>query len=108
MTPEEAIQLLHNRQYMQYKGNGKAVFIHQLTDEEVKMVESLISSQASLIARQHRMIEKTVKKLIKDYDYCFQNDDDYEFIGDCEIVDGDYDCKDCLTRWLEQAEEVGE
>jgi len=46
MTMQNVIDILHNRQYMVYKGqNGEAVFIHPLTDKECKQIEALLTQQ---------------------------------------------------------------
>lgn len=62
MDSKQAIELLHNRQYQKHVGNGKYEYIHELTDADVKNVESVIQRQdksiSDLQARLREMDEK--------------------------------------------------
>ena len=62
MDSKHAIKLLHNRQYQKHVGNGKYEYIHELTDADVKNVESVIQRQdKSISGLQSRLREMDEK-----------------------------------------------
>ena len=127
MDSKRAIKLLHNRQYQKHIGNGEYEYIHELTDADVKNVESVIQrqeqsisdlqarlremdkknqTQAQVLAARDKVIERQERMIEKICQFIGEN---IQPTNPCppnveEKCDGDAEgaCVRCWRRWLER------